>query len=58
MRTLEGMSAARVEGFTSENVARFFDIFESELSKVNPSHLMLMKHGLQQFNTGTVKLSA
>jgi len=28
-----------VKGFTSENVARFFDIFESELRKVNhPVH--------------------
>jgi hypothetical protein len=25
----------RVKGFTSENVARFFDIYESELRKVN-----------------------
>ena len=39
MRTPEGISAARVKGFTSENVARFFDIFESELRKVNhPVH--------------------
>ena len=34
MRTPEGISAARVKGFTSENVARFFDIYESELRKV------------------------
>jgi len=37
MRTPEGMSAARVKGFTSENVARLFDIYESELRKVNHS---------------------
>ena len=35
MRTLEGISATRVKGFTSENVARFVDIYESELRKVN-----------------------
>ena len=39
MRTPEGISAARMKGFTSENVARFFDIYESELRKVNhPVH--------------------
>jgi len=39
MRTPEGISAARVKGFRSENVARFFDIYESELRKVNhPLH--------------------
>jgi len=39
MRTPEGISAARVKGFTSENVARCFDIYESELRKVNhPVH--------------------
>jgi len=39
VRTPEGISAARVESFTSENVARFFDIYESELRKVNhPVH--------------------
>jgi len=39
MRTPEGISAARVKGFTSENAARFFDIYESELRKVNhPVH--------------------
>jgi len=35
LRTPEGISAARVKGFTSENVARFFDIYESEVGKVN-----------------------
>jgi len=35
LRTPEGISAARVKGFTSENVARSFDICESELRKVN-----------------------
>jgi len=34
MRT-EGISAAWVKGFTSENIARFLDIYESELGKVN-----------------------
>ena len=29
------MSAARVKGFTSENVVRNFDVYESELRKVN-----------------------
>ena len=39
VRTPEGISAARVKGFTSENVARCFDIYESELRKVNhPVH--------------------
>jgi len=39
MITPEGISAAQVKGFTSENVARFFDIYESELRKVNhPAH--------------------
>ena len=39
MRTPEGISAARVKGFTSENVARFFDVYESELRKINhPVH--------------------
>jgi hypothetical protein len=39
MRTPEGVSAARVEGFESENVAKFCDIYESELRKVNhPVH--------------------
>ena len=38
MRT-EGISAARVKGFTSENVASFFDIYKSERRKVNhPVH--------------------
>jgi hypothetical protein len=42
VRTPEGIFAARVKGFTSENVAKFFDIFdiyESELRTVNhPVH--------------------
>jgi hypothetical protein len=39
MRTTEGISAARVKGFTSENLARFFDIYESEIRKANyPVH--------------------
>jgi uncharacterized membrane protein YraQ (UPF0718 family) len=38
MKTPAGISAARVKGFTSENVARFLDIYESELRKVNPVH--------------------
>jgi hypothetical protein len=39
MRNPEGISAARVKGFTSENVARGFDVYESELRKVNhPVH--------------------
>jgi hypothetical protein len=39
MRTPEGISAARVKGFTSENVARFFESNESELRKFNhPPH--------------------
>jgi len=39
MRTPEGTSAARMKGFISENVARSFDIYESELRKVNyPVH--------------------
>ena len=33
----EGISAAPVKGFTSQNVARFFDIYESGLRKVNHS---------------------
>jgi hypothetical protein len=35
MRTPEGISAAWVKCFTSENVSRFFDIHETELKKVN-----------------------
>jgi hypothetical protein len=35
LRTPEGISAARVKGFTSENVARFFDIYESGVRTVN-----------------------
>jgi hypothetical protein len=38
VRSPEGISAARVKGFTSENVARFFDIYESELRNVNQDH--------------------
>ena len=39
MRIPEGIYASRVKGFTSENAARFFDIYESELRKVNhPVH--------------------
>jgi hypothetical protein len=39
MRTPECISAARVKVFQSENVARFFDIYESEIRKVNrPAH--------------------
>ena len=39
MRIPEGISATRVKDFTSENVARFFDVYESELRKVNhPVH--------------------
>jgi hypothetical protein len=33
MRDPEGISAARVKNFTSENVARSFDIYESEPRK-------------------------
>ena len=35
MRTPEDISAIRVKGFISENVARFVNIYESELRKVN-----------------------
>jgi len=39
MRTPEGISAAQMKGFTTENVARFFDIYESEIRMVNhPVH--------------------
>jgi hypothetical protein len=39
MRTPEGIPAALVKGFTSENLTRFFDIYESELRKINhPAH--------------------
>jgi hypothetical protein len=41
VKTPEGISVARVKGFTSEKVARgfFFDMYESELRKVNhPIH--------------------
>jgi len=39
MRTLEGISSALLKGFTSENIASFFDIYESELRTVNhPVH--------------------
>jgi hypothetical protein len=59
MRTPEGISAVRVKGFTSENVARFFDFYESELRKVQSTgYSMLTKQRLQLCNTETVKLSA
>jgi hypothetical protein len=45
MRTPEGISAARVKGCTSENVARFFDICESELRIHSTGYSVLMKHG-------------
>ncbi|KAJ4431990.1 hypothetical protein ANN_20599 [Periplaneta americana] len=35
MRTPQGISAARVKAFTPENVAKFFDIYEPLLTKVN-----------------------
>ena len=35
MRTPEGISAVRMKGFKPEKVERFFDIYESELRKVN-----------------------
>jgi hypothetical protein len=35
LRTPEGISAAQVKGFTSENLARVFDVCESEVRKVN-----------------------
>ena len=35
MRTPQGISAARVKAFTPENVAKFFDIYEPTLGKVN-----------------------
>jgi hypothetical protein len=39
MKTHEGISVARIKGFTTEDVACFFDIYESELRKVNnPVH--------------------
>jgi hypothetical protein len=61
MRTPEGISAARVKGFTSENVARLVDIYEPELKKliIKPTgYSMLMTRGLQLCNTGTVKVLA
>jgi hypothetical protein len=50
-----------VNGFTSENVARVFGIYESEARKFNikpTGYSVLMKQKLQQCNTGTVKLPA
>jgi hypothetical protein len=39
VRIPEGISAAWVKGFTSENVARFFDVYESELRRfTRPVH--------------------
>ena len=35
LRTPQGISAARVKAFTPENVAKFFDIYEAVLPKVN-----------------------
>jgi len=35
MRIPEGISAGRVKGFTSENVERFFNVYEYELREVN-----------------------
>jgi hypothetical protein len=48
LRTPEGISAVRVKGFTSEKVARFFDIYESEVIRVNHhaiGYSLLMKQG-------------
>jgi hypothetical protein len=46
MQTPEGISAARVKSFTAENVARFFDIYEFELRKVNhPVHRVINLDG-------------
>jgi hypothetical protein len=47
VRTPEAISAARMKGFTSKNVARFFDIYKSELRNVNHQAYKLMKQGLQ-----------
>jgi len=35
MRTPDGTSAARATGFTSDNVARVFDVYDSDLRKIN-----------------------
>jgi hypothetical protein len=61
LRTPEGISAARVKGLTSENVARFFDIYQYELKNVNhPVHrtFTVDETGITAVNSGTVKLSA
>jgi hypothetical protein len=57
LRSPDGISAARVKSFTSENVVFFY---ESELRKVRkpPGYSVLMQQELQQCNRGTVKLSA
>lgn len=34
MRTPQGMSAARIKGFTAENVSTFFDLYEPEYNKL------------------------
>jgi hypothetical protein len=35
LRKPQPVAAARIEGFTSENVPAFFDIFEKEMEKIN-----------------------
>ncbi|XP_039313972.1 uncharacterized protein LOC105206643 [Solenopsis invicta] len=37
IRTPQSVSSARVKGFTKENVAKFFDIYESQLLKIKYS---------------------
>jgi len=59
-RKHEGVSAARVKGSSSEDAARFFDVYEQELKIIiKPTgYSLFMKQRLQLCNTGTVKLSA
>jgi hypothetical protein len=61
MRNPEGISAARVKSITSENVARLFDIYESELRKVNHPVYRIFNVGETGITTvqhGTVKVPA
>ena len=53
VRTPEGISAARAKGFTSENVASLFDIYESELRKVNHQSHWIFSVDATDYNSAT-----
>jgi hypothetical protein len=40
LRRPQSTAAVRIKGFTPENVAAFFDIFEKEMEKINFSQIV------------------